>query len=110
MQNPVRVVGPDVTYEGKNYYMYIEASQVISAYPAYAMKDSGKQWWVCTPDHKEAVLINYKLKYIDGNIYTCGNEAELQKLGLSFRPITEKRAIGFILDEKKEKHFQDISS
>jgi len=110
MHNPVRVLGPDITYEGLHYYFFIEASQVVAAYPSYAVKDKDGQLWVCTPDHEEAILIMYKLKYSDGNIYTCGNEKELNKLGLSLTPETEKRSIGFILDEQGKKHPGDLSN
>lgn len=105
----IRALGPDITYEGQYYYFYIDPSKIYAAYPSYATKDKDGQLWQCTPDHEEAILIAYKLKYFDGNIFTCGNEEELNKLGLSLNQKQHKRGIGFVLDGEGNKNPEDIT-
>ena len=110
MNIPLRVIGKDITYQNKDVYLYIDAIKVVAAYPMYAVKDECGQFWRALPSHENAELVSFKLKYIDGNTYVCGNESELEKIGLSISKKSKLDGIGFIQSESsKEKLAIDCS-
>nr|SHO16067.1 Putative uncharacterized protein [Moritella viscosa]SHO18814.1 Putative uncharacterized protein [Moritella viscosa] len=76
--------------------MYIDGSKVLSAYPLFAIKSEEGAWWRCVPDHDNAVLVGYKLKYSDNSMYECIDPLELKKIGLELDPSINKQSIGFI--------------
>lgn len=96
MNIPIRVLGPDRVYKGRKTHLYIDAAKVLAAYPFYAVPDNKGQLWRCLPEHEGAKLVSYLLLYADGQEFTCGNEEELKKIGLSLFPAQPERSIGFL--------------
>jgi hypothetical protein len=109
MNNLIKVVGKDMNYPSIDTYLYINAAIIITAYPSYAVKGVGGDWWVCVPSHEDAQLVTYKLKCSDGNVYTCSSEEELAKIGLSIESEKPKKTIGFVHDINGEKIAQEIA-
>ena len=99
MKNLVKVVGKDITYQGLDAFIYIDASTIVAAYPCYAVKSDDGSYWACIPSHEGAELVTYKLKCSNGEICTCSNEDELAKIGLSLKNQAKKSSIGFITDQ-----------
>ncbi len=98
MHNPIKVPGPDISYPGVLSYIYIDGSKVLSAHPLFALKSETDDWWACTPDHKDAILVGYKLKHSDHELYQCIDPTELKKIGLELDPRLNNQPIDFIND------------
>ena len=94
MSEFIRAIGDDPAYEGRQCPMYIDTNMICKVYPVYAEKGSDGLYWRCTFNHLNAELITYTLVDVNGKEYSCGNEKELQKLGIN----TSKResSIGFV--------------
>ena len=64
--------------------------------PIWVVEKDG-EFWRCADDHEGAEIISYELVDIHGNKYSCGNEGELQKLGIEIG--SPKPKIGFLMRE-----------
>lgn len=109
MSNFIRVLGDNLDYKGKKYYMYVNANCICQIHPAYAVKDASGGFWLSTPDHEGVEIISYFLFDNNGNKYSCGNHKELKKLGLSELKTKGKDNIGYIDQKDSEKVEVDIS-
>ena len=100
MHIPVRVIGKDITYEGMDISMYIDAATVKRAYTVYPVKDVHGKLWRCVQDHEGAELVAFKLWCSDNEVFTCSEDEELQKLGLSRSGVKTRNGIGFTVGIK----------
>jgi len=100
MQNPVRVLGNDITYEGMEISMYIDPAVVKRAYPVYAVEDEHGKLWRCTQDHEGAKLVAFRLWCSESEVFTCSEDEELQKMGLSLSGVKTRNGIGFTVEIK----------
>ncbi len=103
MQVPIRVLGKDITYKGMEISMYIDSALIKKAYPVYAVKGNDGDMYVCVPDSEDAELVAFKLWCSEEEIYTCSEESELSKLGLSKEGVKTKNNIGFTVNLNEEK-------
>lgn len=102
MRNPIKVIGKDIHYTSLNVRMYIDGNNVIAAHPIFATRAQDGQLWRCVPDHDDAELVAYKLKCVDGALYDCSDQEELQKIGLSLTEVKMKQSIGLIHSEQDD--------
>jgi len=96
----IRVLGEDPNYKTAKLFVYVHKNAIVKAYPVWAEIKDGKAW-LCTQDHPGAKLIAYTLVDHAGKEYSCGNPAELHKLGLEMQGLPTRK-IGFALNESKK--------
>jgi hypothetical protein len=74
--------------------MYVHSSLICKVFPIYVVKDGKGKYWRCTEDSPGAIVFSYDLVDSNGNRYSCGNDEELQRLGVVQDKPTTK--VGFI--------------
>ncbi len=82
--------------------MYIDSAAVKKACPVYAVKDEHGKLWRCVQDHEGAELVAFKLWCSEGEVFTCSEDEELQKIGLSLSGVKTKNGIGFTVEIKAD--------
>jgi hypothetical protein len=97
MSDFIRVLGDDPVYQVRKAYMWIDSRLICKVYPVYTEKDDDGRHWLCTSDHPNAIIFTYKLIDLEGREYSCGNETELQKLGIT---ATKSKPMGFVLSKE----------
>lgn len=96
MLKPIRVIGIDVTYKGSEISMYVEASTIRRAYPVYATRGEDGQMYRCEPDTNGTEVVAYRLYCSNEEVYTCSEETELNKIGLSKGGVKTLKNIGYV--------------
>jgi hypothetical protein len=89
--------------------MHLAIHSVRRVCPIYGVKGEGGSYWRCIPEHEGAEIVSYQVTDFSGNTYSCGNPAELKKLGIVAEP-QPRRQIGFVNQKDDEKLEVEMTS
>jgi len=96
----IRVLGEDPKYRNQTH-QYVATHTIQRVVPVYCVKDDKGTPWICHEEHKGAIHVAYQLFDAFDREYSCNDEKELSKLGVSTPHI--ERAIGYICDKESDK-------
>jgi len=80
MNRFIAVVGDDPYYPTRKIEMWVSTDHVVDICPVYGVKGKRGRYSGCTSGSKGAVIVTYRLTGINGNVYFCNINKELQKL------------------------------